>query len=54
MNKLLLTLSLALAAIPAMAGNWTVQSIGPFDYYHSSNGQSYTGQRIGQFQYWND
>jgi hypothetical protein len=52
MKKLLLTLSLALTAIPAMAGNWTVQSVGPFDFYHGSNGQSGTGQQVGDFYFY--
>jgi hypothetical protein len=52
MKRLLIAL-LTAVALPAMAGNWTVQRIGPFDYYNNDDGTSYFGQRIGPFYYLN-
>lgn len=51
MKKMLLSFILATAA-EAFAGNgdFTVQHIGPFDYY-DGNGWSATGQQIGDFEF---
>ena len=51
MKKMLLTFVLATAtAAFAGSGDFTVQHIGPIDYY-DGNGWSATGQQIGPFYY---
>ena len=44
---------LALAAT-AHAQSFTRQHLGHFDYWSGSNGYQATGQRLGQFYYFND
>lgn len=54
MRKMILSLCvLAGLASSGFAWTWTEQSIGPFDYYHGSDGSSYSGQRIGNQYYIN-
>lgn len=51
----MVTLStLAVLASSALAGSYTHQRIGNFDYWNGDNGYQGTGQQIGQFYYYHD
>jgi hypothetical protein len=45
---------LGAAALSAHAQSYTVQHLGNFDYVYGPGGYSGTGQRMGQFYYYND
>lgn len=45
---------ITIGAVAAHAQRYTHQRIGNFDYWSGPDGYSGTGQRIGQFYYYND
>ena len=58
MKKLIIFLVAAIVSFSivgnAFAGNYTVTSIGNFDYVSGSDGYYGTGTQIGSFYYYND
>lgn len=48
----LIALGVCALASSGFAWTWTQNSIGSYDYYHGSDGSSYTGNWIGNQYYW--
>ena len=53
MKFILIVGLLAGTVLNGLAGDWTGQRIGNFDYWTGPNGARFTGQRIGDFYYLN-
>jgi len=49
-----ITLGVSMLLTSAFAENYTVTSMGNFDFIHGSNGYSGTGTRMGSFYFYND